>query len=520
MKYILVFFIIISGSRLYAQGFEIKKFADSITATHLSKYITRLASDEMEGRKTGMMGGKKAAAYIGGEFEKAGLNAPSITDGYFQKLAFYKDTIMPVLFKIGNQKFDFGKDYVITTGNSGQNEFAAKQIIFCGYGINDSSYNDYNHKNVEGKVVVIFPDEPQMGGRFLINKQNYFSEWSQSISGKILEANKRRAAAVLLVNPGNDLAISTQAAQPSASFDSLHREFLRIPVITIVPDLLKKIFSYNEAQKMLEVHHNRLLLNDLNFQNHLKIKLAYGQQRILGSSENVIGYIEGREHKNQFVIISAHYDHIGKKDKDIYYGADDNASGVAALLEIANTFKIAARQGFTPESSIVFIAFTGEEAGLWGSEFYTNHPLFSLDSTRIDLNIDMIGRIEDDAPHSKDGTYLYLIGTNQLSSELPSIIKNEKNKDSLVSPSYKYQDPKNEEYLFYRSDHYNFAKKGVPVIFFTSGLHKDYHQLTDTVDKINFNALEKRTRFIFKLATDFAGLPSLPKRDLPLPPEM
>ena len=517
MKYLLIFLVLIYSDILNAQSGELRQFADSITVTHLSKHLTLLASDEMEGRQTGMPGGKKAAAYIAQEFEKAGLLKTNNNTSYYQQFSFYKDTTMPELFKIGKQKYEFGKDYVITKGNKEQNEFTSKQIIFCGYGISDTNYNDYSNKNVEGKVVVIFPGEPQVDGHFIINSQNDFSQWGENISRKILEANKRGASAVLLVNPFDYLGKSTLAAQPSPALDSAYEGFYKIPVITILPKLLTAIFSLAEAENMLRAQNDRLPLNALNYESRLKIKLGYGKQKIIGSSQNVIGYIEGSEHKNQYVIISAHYDHVGKNDKDIYNGADDNASGISALLEMANAFKISSHHGFKPKTSIVFIAFAGEEEGLWGSEFYTNHPVFPLDSTRIDLNIDMVGRIDDDAPHAKYGTYLYLVGADQLSSEIPTIINEEKKSDSLVTPAYKYQDLKNDQFLFYRSDHYNFALKGVPVIFFTSGLHKDYHQPTDTVDKINFDALEKRARFIFRVACDFANLPSILKRDIQLP---
>ncbi len=215
----------------------------------------------------------------------------------------------------------------------------------------------------------------------------------------------------------------------------------------------------------------------------------------LNDSQNVIAYIEGSVYPDEYVIITAHSDHEGIKDGEIYNGADDNGSGTAAVLEMAEAFDMAAQNGYRPKRSIVFLHVTAEEVGLHGSRYYTEHPIFPLEYTVATLNTDMIGRV--DKSHKDDENYVYVIGSDRISTELHYIIQESNKTFSQLELDYSYNGEEDVNRYYYRSDHYNFALKGIPVAFFFNGEHEDYTKPTDTADKINYELLAKRTHLIF-----------------------
>ena len=223
-------------------------------------------------------------------------------------------------------------------------------------------------------------------------------------------------------------------------------------------------------------------------------------------SQNVISYIEGSEFPDEYVIISAHSDHEGVINNKIYNGADDNASGTSAVLEIAEAFKLASKNGYQPKRTVVFLHVTAEENGLNGSRYYTENPVFPLEKTVTNLNTDMIGRVDDN--HLENENYIYLIGSNRISTELDFIAQKANKEFTNLELDYTYNDRNDANRYYSRSDHYNFALKGIPVIFFFNGEHEDYHKHTDTVDKINFKVLKKRVDFIFATAWYIANSPT------------
>jgi hypothetical protein len=242
------------------------------------------------------------------------------------------------------------------------------------------------------------------------------------------------------------------------------------------------------------------------------ISMNYQEKQLQLRSSNVVGYLEGTTKKDEFLVISAHHDHIGRNDSLIFYGADDDGSGTVSLLDLMAAFSKAKAAGQGPYRSILFLSVSGEEKGLWGSDFYAKNPIFPLDKTTANLNIDMIGRL--DSPHIKSNKpdYIYVVGDHKLSTDLPVIVK-AANAKTMLELNAKYNDPKDPERIYTRSDHYNFAKRGVPVIFFFSGLHPDYHKATDTVDKINFELMEKRAKLVFYTAWEMANRKEMLVRD-------
>lgn len=225
--------------------------------------------------------------------------------------------------------------------------------------------------------------------------------------------------------------------------------------------------------------------------------------KFLKDSENVLAFIKGSEKPDEIVVISAHLDHIGVINDKIYNGADDDGSGTVAILEIAEAFKKAVNKGKGPKRSILFLHVTGEEKGLLGSKYYTEHPIFPLKNTVCNLNIDMIGRV--DKFHQKDSNYVYLIGSDKLSTKLHQVSDSINQQFTKLNLDYRYNDDDDPNRFYYRSDHYNFAKHNIPVIFYFNGTHEDYHKHTDTPDKINYELLEKRTRLIFHTAWEIAN---------------
>ncbi|HLF53396.1 M28 family metallopeptidase [Flavobacterium sp.] len=231
----------------------------------------------------------------------------------------------------------------------------------------------------------------------------------------------------------------------------------------------------------------------------------------LPDSENIWAFIEGSEKPDEILVISAHYDHVGIENGEIFNGADDDGSGTVALLEIAQAFMQAKKEGHGPKRSILFLHVTGEEHGLHGSRFYSENPLFPLKNTIANINIDMIGR--RDVEHANTNNYVYVIGSDRLSTDLhtANIIANKKYVN--LDLDYKFNDLKDPNRFYYRSDHYNFAKNGIPSIFFFNGVHADYHKESDTPDKIEYDALAKRAQLAFVLAWELANRENRPVVD-------
>ncbi len=244
------------------------------------------------------------------------------------------------------------------------------------------------------------------------------------------------------------------------------------------------------------------------------IPKEFFEELIFNDSENVLAYIEGEEKSKEVVIISAHMDHLGLQDGNIYYGADDNGSGTAGLMQIAQAFKLAEYDGFRPKRSILFLHVTAEENGLYGSRYYIKNPVFKLENTVCDLNIDMIGRV--DGLHKKNKNYIYLIGSDKLSTELHYISEKVNQTYYNLELDYTLNDENDRNRFYYRSDHYNFAKNNIPVIFYFNGAHEDYHLPTDTADKIDYDLLALRTKLVFATAWQLANQESRIAVDLPV----
>jgi hypothetical protein len=492
------------------------KYARIINKAALQKHLTIIAGDAFEGRETGTEGQRKAAAYIEQHFKNIGAQPSTI--GYQQLYPLHKDSLLNSTLSINNETFTYGTDYIArpelmpTTVNA-----ATTQLVFAGYGITDNGYNDYDNLDVKGKTIIVFGGEPKKEGKYFINGQGP-SEWSYNGPAKKLAlAGKNGAAAVIFITASTE-TFSTRSIEVSKltgyNFVSIQNTY--IPHINITHATAKKVLGTDvftallAKAKAFEPFAGKQSLT-------ATMALTYTKARSTINASNVIGVVPGTDKKDEYIFVTGHYDHLGMRNGKIYYGADDDGSGTVAVMLMAEAFAKAKAAGKGPRRTMVFMAVSGEEKGLWGSEYYSDHPIYSLDKTSVDLNIDMIGRNDTERLTADSNNYVYVVGHNKISSELPTINEAQNNATTKLVLDYKYDDPADPNRIYYRSDHYNFARKGVPVLFFYDGMLKaDYHKPTDTVDKINWALYQKRAHMIFYTAWAMANRPNLLKRDKPL----
>ncbi|MBC7867097.1 MAG: M28 family peptidase [Gloeobacteraceae cyanobacterium ES-bin-316] len=521
MKKLLLIPTLFAFVTLHAQTDDAAKYANYISIPQLQKHLSIIASDSMEGRETGTEGQRKAAAYIESFYKGIGLGASVPAKGYQQYYPLYKDSIISCELEVNKKTAVFGTDYISPVNTNENGEFKSKKVVFAGYGIEDKAYNDYAGLDVKGKVVLIFLGEPKKDGKFFLGTVGTRgSEWSfPGLSKKLALAAQKGAVGALVIN-------TTQASFTQRTIDGGKKTNAYYPRPTADKKLNYALLSHAFAKEFLGAKTDSLIASAKNnalftasdyMELKSKTELEYKKYRQTVMASNVLGLIEGTDKKDEFVFITAHYDHIGMQNGVVNNGADDDGSGTVSIMQIGEAFAKAKAEGKGPRRTVVIMAVSGEEKGLWGSEYYSDHPLYPLDKTTVDLNIDMIGRI--DTERKKDDTlnYVYVVGHNKLSSDLPIINEAANNKYSQLVLDYKYDDPKDPNRIYFRSDHYNFARKGVPVLFFYDGMLKaDYHKPTDDIEKINFLLMQKRAQMVFHTAWQMANRDEMLKRDIPL----
>ena len=504
---------------IFAQKDNATKYATAITAADLKKYLTIIASDEMEGRETGTEGQRKAAAYIESQFKQMGLTPAAALKGYQQLYPLYQDSLSSELM-VNNKAAVYGTDYISPAASNETGANKATAIIFAGYGIEDKNYSDYDSINVKDKIVVFFLGEPKNNDNYLVSGTTSSSQWSYpGLSVKLATAMAKGAAGAFVINPMQETFTQRSIDNSKKTNVYFPHENAGQPVnyALLSQAYSKNIMGNNFDTLLKQVKNNLPIATKWLTENKIPVQFNYTRFRTTINASNVIGIIEGTDKKEEYVFLTGHYDHLGKHDGKIYYGADDDGSGTCGVIEMAAAFAKAKKAGHGPRRTMVFMTVSGEEKGLWGSEYYSDHPVFPLDKTSADLNTDMVGRIDTERKTADTLNYVYVIGHNKLSSDLPIINEAANNKNSPLTLDYKFDDPNDQERIYYRSDHYNFARKGVPVLFFYDGMLKaDYHKPTDTIDKINFELYEKRVRMIFYTAWEIANRDEMLKRDIPL----
>lgn len=481
-------------------------FAKTITPELLKNHLSVIASAAMEGRNTPSPGLERAAEYITAQFRKQGLAAGN-QGCYRQTYQLTKDSLVKMNLTIGSDSFkEEDVAPLFTNGESVHLKFS--EYAFAGYGIVDNNRDDYAGIDVKDKLVVIFAGAPK---GFTPSGEGRMA--STALMVKIGIALKKGAAGVLVavdaIPPRFKSSVSYRPSwiKKSASAQS--------PVFFIGKNVVEKVSGYPFEEVVAALDNGQATPEIKNS----ALALDYELQKNTASASNILGVIEGTDKKNEYLFITAHYDHLGKDAAgNIYYGADDDGSGTVSVLAMAEAFARAKKAGKGPRRTIVFMTVSGEEKGLWGSEYYSENPVYPLDQTTADLNIDMIGRIDTERKSADTLNYIYVIGHDKLSTDLPVINEGMNNKYTKLTLDYKFDDPNDPERIYYRSDHFNFARKGVPILFFYDGMLKaDYHKITDTVDKINFPLMAKRAQMIFYTAWEMANRDAMLKRDLKLP---
>ena len=460
-----------------------ERYAEFILKEDLHKDLAILASDEYEGRETARPGQKKAAKYILERFKEIGVEPGGKNSSFLQTFPVDARNASNVFITINGLRLELLKDFYYM-GDLKDTSLNNKELVFLGYGIEEhyeldsieKGYSDYDGKNVEGKIVVIregVPDRSRV-------KQSDWTSWRK----KLELAKSKGAAGVITIKNKYDQGLERIAGIIENPNMQLHNPGKR--KANAMPNIY---ISDSTASTFL----SKISDSKISITVDIEEKLT---------SDNVLGYIEGTDLKEEIVIITAHYDHLGYDNGEVCNGADDDGSGTVSVIQLAKAFQKAKNNGNGPRRSILFMTVSGEEKGLWGSKYYSENPIYDLEKTVVDLNIDMIGRRDDKHDHDN---YLYIIGADRISEDLHLI--NEKVNDKYIKfdLDYTYNKASDPNQFYYRSDHYNFAKNGIPVIFYFSGTHEDYHKPSDDVEKIDFNKLQKTTRLVFYTAWEIAN---------------
>lgn len=483
---------------LQAQDTTALRYAATVKAEDMERHLSILASDSLEGRETGTRGQKMAADYIKNHFQQLGLKGVGPEESFYQPFELEKRSWGEVYLKVKDRKLE-NFDEVIYYGSAHIPEEKEMEVVFVGRGWAE----DYEGLDVSGKAVVIFDSEDK--------------GWREK-----LKVAKEKGAAAYIVTSGNSVADFTRTVnnaqlfmgRPKLGFKDDEKSASSAVFFFTAPETAAEILgqSLTKLEKAIEKK-GKGRKRALRRIKPATISLKTERDVETIKTENVLGFLEGTDLKEEVLVITSHYDHLGKSNGEIFNGADDDGSGTSTVLELAEAFAEAKKAGNGPRRSILFLTLTGEEKGLLGSKYYVESPLIPLEQTITNLNIDMVGRV--DKLHEGKQDYVYLIGSDKLSEELHQISE-KANEDYVgLELNYAYNDENDPNRYYYRSDHYNFAKNNIPVIFYFNGTHDDYHKPSDTIEKIGFELMEKRAKLVFHTAWELLNRDQRVKIDEP-----
>ena len=521
-----------------------RQMAETITAAQLKDYLYYVASDEMEGRDTPSRGLDLTAKFMATMLSRWGFK-PAGDDGtFFQKMALRRDTVdaANAFVEIGGQKFAYGEDFMRVFGNNNGNVSAP--IVYAGNGwmIKSKNLNAYQNIDVKGKYVAVYAEGipsnqyivPLPSG---VNASDLKGERGKDWADAVTYARQNGAVGVIVL-PSKFLLenwdglrqqfgrtryfVEKLAAPPPASPPTT----ASVPSIFVASrEVTESLFSGETANPLSGTANSSF---DLNSSKKINFNIVPKSETVM--TQNVVAIWEGSDPvlKNEMVAIGAHYDHDGVRpnapgEDKIWNGADDDGSGTVAVLAIAEAL---AKAKTRPKRSVLFVWHAGEEKGLWGSEYFNKFPTVDIKNVVAQLNIDMIGRSKkpgDANPKNKDLTgadAIYVIGSEMMSSTLGAVTKGTNNAYLKLGYDYKYDDPNDTNRFFFRSDHYHYATNGIPIVFWFDGVHEDYHQASDSPDKIDYAKMEKVTRTIFLTLWEITDLKQRPAVDKQLPPEL
>ncbi len=534
-----------SASQLAARA---REDANNITAAQLKNYLSFIASDEMEGRDTPSRGLDTTAKFIALNLTRWGFKPAGDGGTYFQRIALRRTKIDPATTRMefGNRQFKFGEDFLAQTSGAGS---AAGSLAYVGNGwiVKSKNINPYQNINVKDKILVIsgtgsssYPKE--------VTRADLTGTRGEDWANPETAAQKFGAKGIIILADYQALANWDRTRQMVLERGNTFVEKFRsedaaqIPTVILSPKLAQMLLQ-GEKQNAASIF-NRSVAGetiesfDLAADKRVSFNVAVKSEAL--QTQNVVAVMEGSDPvlKNEYIALGAHYDHVGvglpgagrgaAKQGDtsgdvIYNGADDDGSGTTALLAMAETL---GREPQRPRRSVLFVWHCGEEKGLWGSRYFTENPTVPLNQIIAQINIDMIGRSQastDTNPANKElsgANEIYVIGSKMMSTELGDLSERV-NKDYLdLAYNYRYDDTRDPNRFFFRSDHFNYAQKGVPIIFFFDGVHEDYHRPSDSPDKIDYQKMEKVTRTIYVTMQELANTTSRPRVDKQLPSEL
>ena len=478
------------GSVLFGQDLAHNNpevFAETITPIEIKGHVDFLASDVLEGRLTAARGQKIAAQYIATQFQsygmKPGVSLDDGTESFFQKFSLIKHTGIPEvrIETDTEEKIEHMEDFVLL--NSVSNFISTKTEVL----LLDKTTLERKAEagELKGKSVAVYGEDVSRAYRHLAPfAYKYGVRMFFCLALEIQDFERSL----------NRMRSRTQHVSMSLSPSGDDRKESQLFLIA-GESFLQKVFGLSQDELMRNLERKDSPKANLTLVVH-----GAGEEVF---SENVVGVIPGTDKRNEYIFITSHYDHEGIKNGEIYNGADDNASGTSAVLEIAEAFAMAAANGNRPRRTLVFMTVSGEEKGLLGSEYYVDHPIFPIQNTVADFNIDMVGRLDE--KHQNDENYIYLIGSDRLSKDLHDISESVNKQFTSLDLDYTFNAEDDPNRFYYRSDHYNFAKNNIPVIFYFNGVHEDYHQPTDTPDKILHGKIARISTLIFHTIWEVAN---------------
>ncbi len=505
---------------------------EQITAAQMRDYLTFIAADEMEGRDTPSRGLDVTAKFLAMQLSRWGFKPAGDGGTFFQNIALRRERVemSQSRVEIDGQVFKPGTDFIAFA--PGGTVSLSGPVVFGGNGwlIKSRNMDAYQGLDVKDKIVVIAGgDGLPKGVRQSDLKGQRGVDWDDPAG----YAQKRGARALLAI-PDSQIIDNWERVRARvmdrtlATPEAFRRPELRLARIIISQRMAEALFQ-NEARTSTAIFEGVTTGSSVapfELSAAKRVSLNVAAQREVINTQNVVAVWEGSDPvlKNEYVAVGAHYDHVGTgtpvNGDAIYNGADDDGSGTTAVLAMAEAL---AKTTPRPKRSVIFIWHCGEEKGLWGSKYFVENPTVPLAKIVTQLNIDMIGRSKqagDTNPANVNLTgpnEIYVIGSKMMSTELGQLSERVNRAYLNLSFNYKYDDPADPERFFFRSDHYNYAQKGIPIIFYFDGVHEDYHRPGDEVSKIDFQKMEKVTRTIYVTMRELANAPARPRVDKQLP---
>lgn len=506
---------------------------DTISAAQLKDYLSFIASDEMEGRDTPSRGLDTTAKFLAMNLSRWGFKPAGDEGSFLQKIALSRDFVdkEETRVQLNDQPMTLGTDYIPFARPA---NLPATNLVFAGNGwfVKSKEIDAYKGLDAKGKIAVIFA--PPNGFPQGIKNTDLAGKRGEDWMNAAEYAQKQGVAALLFVPDFQYLAnwernrsrlvergvTKVDKFQPAAG--------AQMPQLVLSPHVADVLFAEEpqSAQQIFESLYAGKVPESFAMSANKRLSISVKVKSDHVTTQNVVAVFEGSDPvlKNEYVALGAHYDHVGigvpVNGDSIYNGADDDGSGTTALLGMAEAL---AKARTRPKRSVLFVWHAGEEKGLWGSRYFTNYPTLPLASVVTQINIDMIGRsrkADDTNPRNRalsGPREIYVIGSKMMSTELGDLVESVNKQYQNLTYDYRYDDPTDPNRFFFRSDHYNYARKGIPIVFFFDGEHEDYHRPGDSVDKIDFQKMELVARTIYLTLWEVANRPVRPTVDKQLP---